>query len=134
MGGQAFRLEKHLVAVLVGEAMDLVLDGRAIARPHAFDDAGIHRRAIEVGGDDLVGALVGVGDPAADLRRMLLSAAEKGHHRQRRVAGLLGHLREVHRTAIDARRRAGLQPADAQRQLAQTLGQCDRRRIAGTAP
>ncbi|MCY1349285.1 hypothetical protein D9M69_354670 [compost metagenome] len=113
--------------------MDLVLDRRAVARADALDHPGIHRRAIQVAGDDLVGARVGVGDPAADLPRVLVARAEEGHHRDRRVAGLLGHHREVHRTAVDARWGAGLQAADAQRLLAQALGQGDRRRVAGAA-
>jgi len=40
---QAFRFEEDVVAVLVGEAVDLVLDRRAVARPDTFDDAGVHR-------------------------------------------------------------------------------------------
>ncbi|MNF34622.1 hypothetical protein D3C84_154680 [compost metagenome] len=133
VGGQTFRLDKHLVAVLVGEAVDLVFDRRAVARADAFDHPGIHRRTVEVGGDDLVGARIGVGDPATDLPRLLFGATEKGHQRRWRIPGLLGHQREIHRTAIDARRRAGLQAADPQRQFPQALGQGDRRRIAGTA-
>ena len=37
--GQAFRFEEDVVLVLVGEAVDLVFDRRAIARADAFDDA-----------------------------------------------------------------------------------------------
>jgi hypothetical protein len=77
------------VAVLVGEAHHLVLDGRAVARADAFDLAAVQRRAVQRVADDLVGALGGVGDPAADLLRMLGHVAEEGHHRQRVVAGLL---------------------------------------------
>ncbi len=36
----AFRLEEDLVPLLVGEAHDLVLDRRAVARPAALDLAG----------------------------------------------------------------------------------------------
>src|SRR5690606_19020841 len=89
--GQPFRLEEHLVAVLVGEAVDLVLDGRAVARPDPLDDARVHGRAVQVGGDDLVGARIGVGDPAADLARVLLGTAQVGHDRYGRVARLFGH-------------------------------------------
>ena len=121
------------MAVLVGETVDLVFDGRAVARPDALDDPGVHRRAIQVAGDDLVGARVGVGDPAADLTRMLLDPAQVGHHWRGRVARLLGHHREVDAAAIQTRRRAGLQATDAQRQLAQATRQGDRRRVTGTA-
>ncbi len=40
----------------VGEADHLVLDRRAIARADATDLAGVHRRAVEVGADDVVRA------------------------------------------------------------------------------
>ena len=58
-------LEEDLVAVAVGEALHLVLDRRAIARPPALDRAGEQRRAVEVRADDVVRALVGPGDRAA---------------------------------------------------------------------
>src|SRR5690606_5012242 len=132
VGGQAFRLDDYLVAVLVGEAMDLVFDRWAIARADTLDDAGIHRRAIQVGGDDLVGARIGVGDPAADLPRMLLAIAEEGHHRQRVIPRLLDHLREIHRTTVATWWGAGLEASASQWLLAQSLCQRDRGRIAGT--
>ncbi|MND75426.1 hypothetical protein D3C80_670430 [compost metagenome] len=74
MGGQTFRFDKHLMAFLVGEAMDLVFDRRAITRADPFDltGSGIHRRTVEVRGNDFVGARIRVGNPAADLLRMLL--------------------------------------------------------------
>lgn len=133
VGRQAFRLEEDLVAFLVGEAMDLVFDRRAVARADAFDHTGIHRRTIEIGGDDLVGPGVGMGDPATDLLGMLFLRTEEGHHRDRRVARLLGHHREVHAAPVDPRRRTGLQPADPQRQFTQTTRQCDGRRVAGAS-
>src|SRR5690606_11087047 len=67
VGGQAFGLDEHLVLILVGKAMDLVFDRWAIARTDPLDDAGVHRRAIQVVADDLVGPLIGVGDPTVDL-------------------------------------------------------------------
>ncbi len=39
VGTQALRLHEDLVAVLVREAHDLVLDGRAVARAHTLDEA-----------------------------------------------------------------------------------------------
>ena len=88
---------------LVGEAIDLVLDAPGGSAAHALDDAGEHRAAVEGGTDDFVRALVGVGDPARHLRRMLLGAAEKLNTAPGQVAGLLGEKREVD-AAVDARR------------------------------
>jgi hypothetical protein len=62
---------------------------------------------------------------------MIGGAAHERHHRTRIVAGLLDHLRIVERAAVDARRRAGLEPVDHERTLAQARGQGGRRRIAG---
>ena len=80
--------------------------------------------------DQLVGALGGVGDPAADLSRMVGDAAHERHHRTRIVTRLLDHLRIVQRASVDARRGAGLEPVDGERTLAQPGGQRGRRRIA----
>src|SRR6185503_12139742 len=129
--GQAFRLDEDLVRSLVREAMHLVLDRRAIARTDAFDHAGEHRRAIATGADDLVRALVGRGDVAADLARMIAAPAEVRKHRHRLIAGLHRESRVVDRATVDARRRAGLETTDAEGQGAQSLGQAVGRRIAG---
>jgi len=77
-------------------------------------------------------ALVGVGNPARQLLRMLLALAEEGKHRRRIVARLFSHLREVDAAAVDPRWCARLQPADRQIQFAQACRKADRRRIAGT--
>ncbi len=59
--------------------------------------------------------------------------AEEREHRHRIVAGLLAERGVVDRAAVDARRRAGLEPTDRERQLAQRLGELLRRRIARAA-
>ena len=118
---------------LVGKAVDLVFDRRAVTRADAFDHPGIHRRTVEVRGNDFVGTRIGVGNPAAHLFRVLLFRTHERHHRNRRITGLLGHHREIHRTPIDPRRRTGFQATDPQRQFAQALCQGNRRRIAGAA-
>ena len=66
---QAFGLDEDLVRGLVGESNYLVFDARAVARAHAFDLAGEHRRAIGGGADDLVRALRGRRDVAGQLPR-----------------------------------------------------------------
>ena len=108
---QTFRLDEHLMRGLLGEAVDLVLDARAIARPGAFDHAREHRAAIESAADNLVRALVGVRDPARDLARVIGHGAEKREDRRRCIARLLDQPVVVDRAAIDARWRAGLEPS-----------------------
>jgi hypothetical protein len=53
VGVEAFGLEEELVGELVGEADDLVFDGRAVARADAFDLAGEHGAAVDIGFDQL---------------------------------------------------------------------------------
>lgn len=62
---------------------------------------------------------------------MLFLVAHERHHRDRRIARLLGHHREIHRAAIDTRRSAGFQTANPQRQFTQTARQGNRRWITG---
>ena len=64
---------------------------------------------------------------ATDLLGMVPDPAQEREHRGRRVAGLLLEHAEVDAAAVDAWRRAGLEPADVERQLAQALGE----RVAG---
>ena len=133
MGIQPLRLDKNLVAVFVRKAVNFVFDGRAITRPDAFDYAGVHGRAIQPALNDFVGALVGVGNPAAGLTRVQVETAEIGHHWLGLITPLLLQAIEIHRLGVDARWRARFQPIDAQGQLAQTRGQGYRRWVAGAA-
>ena len=140
VGGQALGLQKNLVAVLVGKAVDLVFHARAIARTHALDLAGEHRAAVKPGADDVVRALVGVGDPARHLRRVHVGPAHEAEHRdiaaraaRHPVTGLLGAFREVNRPAIDTRWRAGFEAPLRQLQLFQPRRQAHRRRVARPA-
>ena len=133
MRGQAFGLEKDLVAGFAGKAVDLVLDGRAIPGTDALDHAREHGGAVECRADDLVSALVGVCDPARQLRRVHAALAEEREHRLRRIAWLHFHHAEVDAAAIDPRRGAGLEPADRQLQFSQPCGKGRGRRLPGTA-
>ncbi len=62
------RLHKKLVTFLIGKTHHLVLYGRAIARPCAFNQPAEQRRAVEVVAYDLMGFFVGIGQPAERLR------------------------------------------------------------------
>src|SRR5690606_15350105 len=130
---QTFGFQEDLMRGLVGKTHHLVLDRRAIARADTLDLAAVHRRAVQRASDDLVGAFAGVGDPARPLFGMLIAAAEETEDRARVVAGLYLQPREIDGAAVDARRRAGLQPVRTQRQLAQAPGQRRSWWIAGSA-
>ena len=138
VGGQPLRLQKDLVALLVGKAVDLVLHARAVARPHPLDLSREHRAAVEARPDDLVRALVGVRDPARHLPRVHRRVAHEAEDRYRRkrravtghtVTRLLFAFRKVDRAPVESRRRAGLQARLRQFQFLQPRRQRDRRRI-----
>ncbi len=130
---QALGLDEHLVAGLVREAHHLVLDRGAVARADPFDLAGVQRAAVQRAADDVVGALAGVGDPAVDLARVVVAAAQEGEHRPRIVPGLALEHCVVKAAAVDARRRAGLEPVDLERPFAQLPGQGVGGWLAGAA-
>src|SRR5207249_11956721 len=92
---EAFGLEEDLVARLSGEAVNLVLDGRAVSRSHPLDRAREHRRAVKARADDLVGARIGMGDPARQLARMNIEPAGEGKQRIRRIARPIADDRKV---------------------------------------
>ena len=62
---------------------------------------------------------------------MLVHRTQVGKHRAGLIARLFGQLREVDAPPVQARRRAGFQPADPQRQFPQPRGQRVGGRIAG---
>ena len=121
---EPFGLQVDLVGILVREAVDLVLDGGAIARPHTFDDAGEERRTIQRLADDLVRARVGVRDPARQLPWVLVCTPDEREHRHRvQITRLDAQPAVVDGLAIDTRRRAGLETPLRQRQFPQTSRQ-----------
>ena len=139
VGRQALGFQKNLVAVFVGEAVDLVFHARAIAWPYPFDLAGEHGAAVKAGADDVVGALVGVGDPTRHLAWVHLGPAHDAEHRHRTVrgvgaghavTGLLCALRVIDAPPIDARGCAGFQAALGQLQFFEPRRQAHGRRIA----
>jgi hypothetical protein len=69
-------------------------------------------------------------DPARQLRGVLLAAAEEREYRNRRIAWLLRHDREIDAAAVESRRSAGFQPPHRKLELAQPLRERQRRRIA----
>ena len=122
------------MAVALGEADDLVLDRRAIARPDALDHARIHRRAVEAGPDDLVGAGVGMRDPAGDLPRVHRPPSPMNEKTGAGSSpGCSASTRKVDGAPVQARRRAGLEPSRRQLQFAQPRAQALGRRVAGAA-
>ena len=100
LGVLAAGLHKHLVAILVGKAHDLILNAGAVAGADALDQPAIQRASADVFPDDPVGFGVGVGNVAL--------------HLVVRVTGLA--LKPVKRNAapVHPGRCTGLEPAQGQ--------------------
>ena len=122
LGIQAHGLQEELVAVLVGEAHHFVLNGRAVPGANPLNGAGEEGGTVQIGPDDVVGVLVGVGDPAADLVLPGLFGLE-GEGDGFGVPHLDLQLGKVDGPGIDPGRGAGLEPAQGQSGFQQTVGQ-----------
>src|ERR1700678_2504606 len=125
----AFRLEKNLVAVAVGEADHLVLDRRTIAWAPPGDRARIDGGAMRIRLDDAVRLDGGARDVAGELRRR-----DPGRHRGEEfwlgIAVLDLKAVPVDRCAVEPRRRSSLEAREREPGAVQTLRERDRGRIA----
>ena len=132
--GQPLRLQKELVAVLVGKAAHLVLDAGAVARAGALDVAADHGGEVQVFPDDAVRFLVGVGQVAhravaqrkGHARVRIARRGQEGKGHDGVVAGLGLHEVKVDGAHVHAGGRAGLEAPEREAQplqrARQTLG------------
>ena len=130
-GRQPLWLNKDLVRAFVRKAMDLVFDTRTIARPHALNDTGEERGAIQPIANNIVSFFIGMRHPAATLLRMVINTAQERHDRLGAVAPLLFQVGEIYSAGIDTRRCTGLQAIHPEGQLAQPLCQRNRWWVSG---
>ena len=109
---------------LVRKAVNLRLDGRAIARADGFNHAVEQRRTVVIGLDDLMRFFVCIGQITDRLvfRRCF---GRKREGNRVLIAGLQFHLRHINRAAVHARRRAGLEPAHPKAERSQLLRKAD---------
>ena len=129
---ETFRLEEDLVSLAVAEANHLVFDRGAVAGTAAADTAGIHRRPVEVCPNEIVDGRRRAGDAAGDLGRGdALGQRRERHGFLIRVLHLQGG--PVDRATVEARRRPGLQPAEAEAVSVERIGEADRRPLPHAA-
>jgi len=119
---QALRLDEDLVAFVVGEADDLVLDRRAVARPAPRDAAGVQRGAVQVRADHRERRRRGPRDVARHARQGRADGSPRAERPGRGVARLDLHLVEVHGRLSYSRGGPGLQPTDGQAHASQRVG------------
>ena len=132
VGVPALRLQKDGMAVPLREALDLVFNGRAVARSPAFDPAREHGTAVEAGAQNGMHLGRRVGEPAAELA-VRKPIRHVGKRERLRIARLLLQPAVVDRAAVDARRRSRLEPSALKAQPLQTGRQPGGRPLAHTA-
>src|SRR5579859_164377 len=125
---QSLGFEKELVLQLVGKLDDLVFDAGAVARTNGFDLAGIHRGAMYILGNNAVRLCCSEGDVTRHLLLLDFFGA-KTERRRVGIARLQLKARPVNRAPIEARGRAGLEPASAQAQQLKRFAQQLRGRL-----
>ena len=124
----ALGFDKQLVVVLVSEALDLVLNGGAVARSTTLDAAGEKRRAREAGAQDVVRAQVGIGQVAGTLLGEGLRVGER-ELGWMLVARLLQQLREIYGAAVDAHGGARLEALHLEAHVTQLVRETHSRRL-----
>ena len=90
---QPFRFDKYLMSGFICKSYHFVLDRRTVPRTGSLDHTGIQRGTIQIFPDDLMGFLVGIGQPAGYL--IDLDTFRVGGERKRNdslVSLLLFHL------------------------------------------
>src|SRR5262249_47453761 len=126
----AFGLQEDLMPFLVGEAHDLVLDGWTVARPTATNLAGVHRRPVEIGANQLVDGFIRVRDVAIHLRLRDLGRREAERPRLG-IARLPLAGGEVDGPPVEPARRACLEARKLKTARGEAIAQRFRRLIAG---
>src|SRR5215210_3402504 len=101
------------MAVAFAKALHLVLDRWAVAGTPTLDRAGEQRRPRKIVSDDFVRAGIRPRDRTMELR-LADPVVERGHGPRLRIARLLFEPRPVDRSAVEARRGAGLEAALAE--------------------
>src|SRR5215468_10769361 len=115
---QPLRLQKDLVPFLRIETHHLVLDRWAVAGTDALDLLGVHGCTMEIGADQGVGRGRRIGDVAGHLGEGDLFGKE-GEGNRWIVSVLTIEPCEINGPAIEARRRASLEPTKCESEPSQ---------------
>ena len=102
-----FRLNKKLMAVLIGEAHDFGINGRAVTRAYTLDHTIEHARKMQILTNYLMGSLVSISQIAGHLLPGL-DITHKGKIAYLAITILGLHFAVVQAAGINTRRRTGL--------------------------
>ncbi|CSC56225.1 Uncharacterised protein [Vibrio cholerae] len=89
------------MTVFIGKTHHFIFDRWTVTRADPFDDPGIHRAAIKVSADHIMGALIGVRDVTRNLAWMVLTLAHEGKNWGRIITVLRFQYREINAIGID---------------------------------
>src|SRR4249920_1703922 len=106
----------------VCKAYDFIFDRGTVPRSHRFNDAAIEWRSVQIAADQLMRRTIGMGQVTGELA--VLNPV--GPIRKRRwwiITRLEFHHGKVNGRPIQARRRAGFEPAHFEPQVAHTIRQ-----------
>ena len=102
---KAFRLDKYLMSVLIGEFNYFILNGRTIAGSGSLYHSGIQRRTIQVISYDFMCFFICIGQPAGlllNLYRFRICGKRKRYYSL--ISKLLLHFGKINCSFIDSRR------------------------------
>ena len=132
--GKPFGFQEHLMAVLVGEALDLVFDRRAVPGPDPLNHARVHGGAIQIGEDQVVHFAVGARNPAGHLFGVgTLRQKERKSGYWIELAPLHFATAVVDGAPVDARRGPRLQTTLRHAEVLEAFGKTNARGIAHAA-
>ena len=124
LGVQPAGLNKELMAGLLREADDLRFNTGAVPGANAGNGAVINGTPVQIGPDDLVGPLAGIGQVAhGGVVHLMVRPEGEGFHSL--VAGLQFHFGKINAAPIHPGRRAGLKTPEAQPQIPQAVRKAD---------
>ena len=112
---QPHGLNEELMPLLVGEPLHFGLNGGAVPGAHPLDGTVIERGAVQIGSNDLMGGMVGVGE-VADRPVFRGLVRLEGEGQSLPVPCLKLHFGKIHTAGVHSGGRTRLEAADGQTQ------------------
>ena len=117
------RLQKELVAGLLGKAHDLILDAGAVAGADALDGAAVEGAAPDILPNDRMGIFIGIANVAGQLIVQRCGVGSKGGGNGRLIPRLPLQFGKIDAAAVDTGGGTGFEAAQRNTQLPQAVAQ-----------